>query len=322
LKKTLLVVVVMTLIIGLCAGTALAKSDNGKGQGQGQELLLQTETQKFTDVEGHWAAWAINKANSKGLMVGHGDGRFGPEEALTNAQAIVLIDKLNAYIEAAGTEEEVEVLDAVNGEIEDANIDEEENDGDKKGKKDRDLEAEDYTLGNAPPWAMPSVQKAVYKGYINRFNSEQQCLRASAFAVLAQELLDEKGINEEELKDLVKDYANPFTDLVDGEQFAAIEDEIGVPFEVLYNYMLWLHQENIIKGWNGNLNPNRNFTRGEAAVLMDQVSENLNNDEEDDGEDVNIEEEDDEDEDDVKDKNKDNEDEEDLEDDLEDDTKE
>lgn len=74
MKKTLLVVVVMALIIGLTAGVALAKSDNAKGQGQGQELLLQPETQEFTDVEGHWAAWAINKAKARGIFEGYGDG--------------------------------------------------------------------------------------------------------------------------------------------------------------------------------------------------------------------------------------------------------
>jgi hypothetical protein len=154
------------------------------------------------------------------------------------------------------------------------------------------------------------VNKAVYGGLIKRFHSEGQCQRAYTFVLLAREL---ENLNE--LPGLTGDYVNPFKDLEEDNPFNGLEDMEITQAEV-FEYMMRLHAAGIIKGSDGNLNPNGALKRAEAAVLVDQVSILLDNDEED--EDVNIEEEDDED--DVKDKNKDNEDEED--DDLEDDAEE
>ena len=48
----------------------------------------------FSDIEGHWAERDIEKAKELGLISGYTDGRFGPDDGLTRAQAAVLMVKL------------------------------------------------------------------------------------------------------------------------------------------------------------------------------------------------------------------------------------
>ncbi|MFF2158146.1 cadherin-like beta sandwich domain-containing protein [Paenibacillus chitinolyticus] len=48
----------------------------------------------FTDVQGHWAAENIRKAEKAGLLTGFEDGTFRPDQALTRAQAVVIFNKL------------------------------------------------------------------------------------------------------------------------------------------------------------------------------------------------------------------------------------
>ncbi|MFE6796528.1 cadherin-like beta sandwich domain-containing protein [Paenibacillus chitinolyticus] len=48
----------------------------------------------FTDVQGHWAAENIRKAEKAGLLAGFEDGTFRPDQALTRAQAVVIFNKL------------------------------------------------------------------------------------------------------------------------------------------------------------------------------------------------------------------------------------
>ncbi|WP_405079938.1 cadherin-like beta sandwich domain-containing protein [Paenibacillus chitinolyticus] len=48
----------------------------------------------FTDLQGHWAAENIRKAEKAGLLSGYEDGTFRPDQALTRAQAVVIFNKL------------------------------------------------------------------------------------------------------------------------------------------------------------------------------------------------------------------------------------
>ncbi|MFS0837406.1 cadherin-like beta sandwich domain-containing protein [Paenibacillus sp. 1P03SA] len=48
----------------------------------------------FTDLQGHWAAENIRKAEKAGLLTGFEDGTFRPDQALTRAQAVVIFNKL------------------------------------------------------------------------------------------------------------------------------------------------------------------------------------------------------------------------------------
>ncbi|HHY14415.1 MAG TPA: S-layer homology domain-containing protein, partial [Thermoanaerobacterales bacterium] len=57
---------------------------------------------KFTDVEAeHWAAGYINVATDLGIIQGYGDGRFGPEDQVTYAEAITMIVRSLGYEPAA-----------------------------------------------------------------------------------------------------------------------------------------------------------------------------------------------------------------------------
>jgi hypothetical protein len=50
----------------------------------------------FTDVsKSHWAYTTIRSATAKGLMVGYGNGKFGPSDTLTNSQ--IAQNLFNAY---------------------------------------------------------------------------------------------------------------------------------------------------------------------------------------------------------------------------------
>ncbi|EPD82190.1 cadherin-like beta sandwich domain-containing protein [Paenibacillus sp. HGH0039] len=51
-------------------------------------------TSAFTDLQGHWAAENIRKAEKAGLLSGFEDGTFRPDQALTRAQAVVIFNKL------------------------------------------------------------------------------------------------------------------------------------------------------------------------------------------------------------------------------------
>mgnify|MGYP001348825259 CR=1 FL=1 len=46
------------------------------------------------DVAGHWAEQSIRKAMKAGVIRGHSDGRFGPDEPVTRAQLAVILDRL------------------------------------------------------------------------------------------------------------------------------------------------------------------------------------------------------------------------------------
>ena len=324
MKKTLLVIVIMALIIGLCAAAVSAKSDDG--QGMGQELSLQQGgILVFSDVEGHWAAWAINKAQARGIFSGYGDGTFGPENYLTNAQVLVLLDRLtddddddkdddaddedddadddeddDADDDDADDADDDENDDADDDEDDDADDDEnddadddenddadddenddaddDENDDadddendDADDDENDDADDEDDNLKNVPAWANSAVKKAVTKGYINRFHSETQCQRAFAFAVIAQELKD-----ADKLDPLPPGYENPFKDVFNAEDLlAGLEDDLPLSADQIYEYMMLLHYNNIIKGSDGNLNANSTIKRAEMAVLMNNVADLL-----------------------------------------------
>ena len=47
---------------------------------------------KFTDIDGHWAREYINRAAQKGWVSGYEDNTFRPENLITRAEAISLIN--------------------------------------------------------------------------------------------------------------------------------------------------------------------------------------------------------------------------------------
>lgn len=45
-------------------------------------------------TESHWAAGAIHLINQAGIMIGYPDGSFGPNDFVTRAQAVTIMNRL------------------------------------------------------------------------------------------------------------------------------------------------------------------------------------------------------------------------------------
>lgn len=57
------------------------------------------ETKVFTDVP-DWAEGYVNLCNSLGIVVGYGDGKFGPNDTVTTAQAAMMLTKTLGYFQS------------------------------------------------------------------------------------------------------------------------------------------------------------------------------------------------------------------------------
>lgn len=70
-------------------------------QGHGDQADAGAYRSLFSDVPGsHWALPYINLAREEGLMTGRGDGTFGPDEAVTLDQAVTVCLRLLGYSQA------------------------------------------------------------------------------------------------------------------------------------------------------------------------------------------------------------------------------
>ena len=62
---------------------------------------------KFNDISGHWAGNFINAASEKGWINGYPDGSFKPQNNITRAEAITLINNvLNRHVDSEGIHED------------------------------------------------------------------------------------------------------------------------------------------------------------------------------------------------------------------------
>lgn len=309
MKKALLLGTALLLVILLCAGAAWAKPD--KAQGQGVGLQVQQVMGEFNDIDGHWAMGTIVRLHAKGLLQGFGDGTFKPEDWLTYAQAFVLKDRIADEADNEDEDDDANIEDEDEDE-DDADIeDEDEGKGKGKGKgmknqdaddnDDADIEDEDEDddadiededngkgiknqnagedLGQVPEWARESVQKAAYRGYINRFHSEQQCTRLAFCVALALEL----GGGIENIESVVEDtyfedglpVYQPFVDMLD---YTGLDPGIfTLDSEQMYKCILYLYAKGIIVGDPAkHFNPNQAIKRCEAAIIMEKVINSKN----------------------------------------------
>lgn len=53
-----------------------------------------SELANFTDINGHWARWEISKAAANGWVNGYSDGTFKPNQNITRAEAMALINRV------------------------------------------------------------------------------------------------------------------------------------------------------------------------------------------------------------------------------------
>lgn len=55
-----------------------------------------TGENQFTDISGHWAAEYINRAAAQGWIYGYKDGTFQPNQSITRAEAMALVNRMLA----------------------------------------------------------------------------------------------------------------------------------------------------------------------------------------------------------------------------------
>ena len=60
----------------------------------GFDNLSISRTNKFTDIDGHWAVGYINSAAQKGWVTGYPDGSFKPEANMTRAEVVTVINRM------------------------------------------------------------------------------------------------------------------------------------------------------------------------------------------------------------------------------------
>lgn len=48
----------------------------------------------FKDTKGHWAQWIIEANRNSGIINGRADGSFAPDEHLTRAQAVIMMNRM------------------------------------------------------------------------------------------------------------------------------------------------------------------------------------------------------------------------------------
>lgn len=111
----------------------------------------------FSDVESSWAKSTIEKMSAIRVFNGYEDGTFKPDNSISQAEVIVLVDRITP---------------------------DDEEDEDEEKDKDEDEFAE------IPGWAKESVQEAAYKGVINlnRFHSHVQASRTQVAVIIAKSL--------------------------------------------------------------------------------------------------------------------------------------
>lgn len=83
---------VVVLVAAVLAFSAVAYADNGL---------------PFSDIAGHWAEDEIASQAERGVVKGHEDGTFGPDEYVTRAQMVTFLDR-EQELEEAAAEEPVE----------------------------------------------------------------------------------------------------------------------------------------------------------------------------------------------------------------------
>ncbi|MDO5707602.1 MAG: S-layer homology domain-containing protein [Andreesenia angusta] len=75
--------------------------DNAYKDITGQAIEVQNET-KLTDISDHWAVEDIKKMEAVGILKGHANGTFKPEDLLTREEAVTVVNRMTKIIEKRG----------------------------------------------------------------------------------------------------------------------------------------------------------------------------------------------------------------------------
>ena len=82
-RRLLSVALSMCILCGLLFASAPASFASN-----GEELV---------DIKGHWAETVIKEWVSRGLIKGYGNGRFGPNDSITRAEFVTLLNRIFCY---------------------------------------------------------------------------------------------------------------------------------------------------------------------------------------------------------------------------------
>ncbi len=164
--------------------------------------------QSFTDVDNHWAKADIEEWTEKALINGYGDGTFKPNDNITRAEFITLINNvINIQMEEEISFSDVEESDWYYKDLKKAMYGEyitgyQDNTFRANGKITRQEvavilqniaqleETEEDSLGkftdtgNTPAWSRASLMLAVQKGYLTGY--EDNTLKASNYITRAE----------------------------------------------------------------------------------------------------------------------------------------
>ncbi|NLN64951.1 MAG: S-layer homology domain-containing protein, partial [Clostridiaceae bacterium] len=60
-------------------------------------VSLASSQEELMDIKAHWAEAVILKWVNQGLAKGYGDGRFGPNDSITRAEFVTLLNRIFGY---------------------------------------------------------------------------------------------------------------------------------------------------------------------------------------------------------------------------------
>ena len=255
LKRIISVVTAVAMIATISTGTAFAGNgdgkDNGLHKGNG---AVKKQYKEFKDMKGHWGYQSVMKMQEYGIFGGYDDDTFRPDQALTEAELAVLIERLVDY--RLGKDADDDAADQIMQNLFYVSN----NNGIGWGAG--------YNWGpwggwgswnnpffyKVPGWAQKAVWRGVYYDYFNpnSFNPFLQCTRANAIVAIAKAL---------GLKPVPVYTVNPFKDgkLIPDEQLG---------------YILAMYLEGYISGNpDGSFNPNAVLTRAQMAVIIEKLLE-------------------------------------------------
>lgn len=71
------------------------------------DAIVENPTHNFTDLTGHWAEAYVANAVAKGWITGYEDGTFRPDQKITRAEAVTIVNRmLNRYLSTDGAHED------------------------------------------------------------------------------------------------------------------------------------------------------------------------------------------------------------------------
>lgn len=256
MKRIISVVTAVAMIATLSTGTVFAGHGNGKdngfNKGNGSD---KKQYKEFKDMKGHWGYQSVMKMQEYGIFGGYDDDTFRPDQALTEAELAVLIDRLVDYRLGGNA-----VEDEANQIMQNVFLVNNNNgigwgSGYNWGPWGGWGSWNNPSFYKVPGWAQKAVWRGVYNNYFNpnSFNPSVQCSRVSAIVAIAKAL---------GLEPVPVYTVNPFKD---GKLIA--NEYLG--------YILAMYQEGYISGNpDGSFNPNAVLTRAQMAAIIEKLLEN------------------------------------------------